>query len=77
MITEQNEKRKRKRGKKKKKKEENYRRAGSLAEGYEGAGQGHIFPDTTSSGASSQVSFRGLPKREREFNLILIRRQKG
>ena len=57
--------------------EKDHRRDGLPAEGYEGAGQGHISPDTASGGGSPRVSLRGLPKREREIYLILIRRQKG
>ncbi len=33
-------------------------------------------PDTTSGGGSPRVSLRGLPKRERDIYLNLIRRQK-
>ena len=33
-------------------------------------------PDTTSGGGSPRVSLRGLPEREREIHLNLIRRQK-
>ncbi len=40
----------------------NHRRDGLPAEGYEGAGQGQFFPDTTSGGDSTL----GLPQRERE-----------
>ena len=34
-------------------------------------------PDTTSGGGSPRVSLRGLPKRERDIHLIIIRRKKG
>ena len=48
-----------------KKGQKNHLRDGLSAEGYEGAGQGPIFPDTTSGGGSPRVSLRGL-LRERE-----------
>ena len=49
-----------KRGREKK----DHRRDGLPAEGYEGAVQGHIFPDTTSGGGSPLVSL------EREIILL-------